>query len=364
MYYNGNNKYRVNTFLNQVHTAMIAKYTNQAKEDAAKAAKLQSFFQELKNASKTYNPNDIVGNATINTILETIIQLSPANFKIENLFGQAGHTYAKNSYESGARFERELTRVIQAVYENLTDDEFEFDVSQVNIGSQTASAVNLSDELLNDKKVQKMLKTIGTKTQKYIETADGQKVLRYYLRDVDGKIDVKGYEINITGNPTAELLEIYDLLKDATFTAKNYNSMTWDEKAKIYVEAVGRNTLSLGKTNVYRAIVGTLGDLGFSERTAISAFWAGYNKINSGDDYVSTHFYHLRYIYELIGSGIKYNGVSFGTAKYLIFNDPSGGIWVKSTAEILSDLLNSSNITSSGTFGGTIVISKDVVMKD
>ena len=209
-----------------------------------------------------------------------------------------------------------------------------------------------------------MLKTIGTKTQKYIETSDGQKVLRYYLRDVDGKIDVKGYEINITGNPTAELLEIYDLLKDATFTAKNYNSMTWDEKAKTYVEAIGRNTLSLGKTNVYRAIVGTLEDLGFNERTAVSAFWAGYNKINNGDNYVSTHFHHLRYIYELIGSGIKYNGVSFGTAKYLIFNDPSGGIWVKSTAEILSDLLNSSNITSSGVFGGKIVISKDVIMKN
>jgi hypothetical protein len=40
MYYNGNNKYGVHTFLNNVHTAMISKYTNQAQEDTIKAAKL------------------------------------------------------------------------------------------------------------------------------------------------------------------------------------------------------------------------------------------------------------------------------------------------------------------------------------
>ena len=72
-------------------------------------------------------------------------------FKIANLFGQAGHSYASNSYESGARFERELTRVIQAVYEGVSNDEFEFDETQVNIGSQTASSINLSDEILGDK---------------------------------------------------------------------------------------------------------------------------------------------------------------------------------------------------------------------
>lgn len=341
---------------------MIAKYAKQATDEKQKAEKLQTFFQELKTASKIYNSNDIVGNETINTILNTIIAISPSNFKIENLFGRAGSSYAKNSYESGARFERELTRVIQAVYENLTDDEFKFDETQVNIGSQKATSVNLSDALLNDAQVQKMLKAVGTKTQKYIETADGKQMLRYYLRDVDGKIDVKGYEIAITGNPTAELLEIYELLKDATFTAKNYNSMTWDEKAKMHVKAMGHNTLALGKTNVYRAIVGTLQDLEYDERTSVSAFWAGYNKINQGDQQIANHFYHLRYIYELIGSGIKYNGVSYGGAKYLIFNDPSGGIWVKSTAEILSDLLNSGEITTNNIFG-QIAISKSVVSK-
>ena len=338
---------------------MAAKYVSSASGDKEKALELQKFFQELKQASKTYDPNNPVGNEVINLILDGVIRNSPANFKIENLFGQAGHTYGKNSYDSGARFERELTRVIQAVYEGVSNDEFQFDESQVNIGSQTASAVNLSEELLGDKQIQKMLKAVGTKTQKYITDADGQKKLVYYLRDVDGKIDVKGYHIEITGNPSPELIRIFNLLKDATFTAKNYNSMTWDQKAQTYIEATG-NTLSLGKTNIYRAIIGTLEDLGYDQRTSRSAFWAGFNKVNDGDQNIINHFYHLRYVYELIGSGIKYNGKSFGTAKYLIYNDPSDGIWVKSTAEILADLLNSSDNITSGIYGHIAIDKKDV----
>jgi hypothetical protein len=36
----------------------------------------------------------------------------------------------------------------------------------------------------------------------------------------------------------------------------------------------------LGKSNVYRAIVGVLEGIGYEHRTSVSAFWAGYNKIN------------------------------------------------------------------------------------
>ena len=129
MYYAGKRGVHVSTFMGEVHNAMIAKYTSQKSEEAIKAKELQNFFQELKNASKTYSPDSPTENEVINQILQTIISLSPKNFKIENLFGRAGAFYGSNSYESGARFERELTRVIQAVYENLTDDEFEFDFS-------------------------------------------------------------------------------------------------------------------------------------------------------------------------------------------------------------------------------------------
>lgn len=361
MYYNGNNRYRVSTFLNQVHTAMQSKYIASASIDKQNALELQNFFQELKEASLTYDPNNPIGNEVINLVLDGVIKHSPPNFKIANLFGQAGKSYGKNAYDSGARFERELTRVIQAVYEGVSDKEFKFDESQVNIGSRTATSINLSEELLGDQQIQKMLKTVGTKTQKYITMADGTKKLVYYLQDVSGKIDVKGYEIAITGNPSPELLKIYNLLKDATFTAKNYNSKTWDEKAQTFVDATG-TTLALGKTNIYRSIIGTLEDLGYDSRTSQSAFWAGFNRINSGDQNVMNHFYHLRYIYELTGAGIKYDGQSYGGAKYLIYNDPSGGIWVKSTAEILADLLNSSDNITSGIYS-KIVIDKDIVSK-
>ena len=53
-----------------------------------------------------------------------------------------------------------------------------------------------------------------------------------------------------------------------------------------------------------------------------------------------THFYHLRYIYELVGAGISYNGKMGNEVNFLIYNDPHGEIFVKSTANILNDVLN------------------------
>ena len=73
------------------------------------------------------------------------------------------------------------------------------------------STIN-EDELQKEKEVVK-------------ELNKGNKPL-HYLKNVAGKIDVKGFEVSISGEPDPELLEIYNLIKDATFSAKNYDSMT------------------------------------------------------------------------------------------------------------------------------------------
>ena len=102
---------------------------------------------------------------------------------------------------------------------------------------------------------------------------------------------------------------------------------------------MGHSALALGKSNIFRSIYGSLSDLGYEDRVVQSAIFAGYNSIIRGNSSVANHFYHLRYMYELMGTGITYNGVSVGHAKYLIYNDPHGNIYVKSTAELLNDVL-------------------------
>lgn len=332
MYYNGQKGMHVSTFVNMVHADMVARYGQKAKVDDVNALELQTFFQTIKQAAINDKKGMLIENEVINTIIDNLrdIMAQRNNAQFHNLFQMRG----------GARFENEITDIINAVYQEMGDEDFQFDKSQVNIGSMIGTSVDLSDELLADKDIQKMLQAIGTKTQKYIENSKGEKILIYYLPEVDGKIDVKGYKIKIKANPNPEILKIYNLLKDATFTAKNYDSMTWDKKMEQFIQQTGHTTLSLGKSNVYRAIVGALEGVGYEHRTSVSAFWAGYNRINQGDTNVATHFYHLRYLYELTGIGIKYNGQSFGEAKYLIYNDPHGNIYVKSTAVIFSDVLH------------------------
>ena len=57
--------------------------------------------------------------------------------------------------------------------------------------------------------------------------------------------------------------------------------------------------ITLGNSNLYRAVAGSLSSLGHDDKTIASAFWAGYNKVKQGNIDVANHFYHLRYIYEL-----------------------------------------------------------------
>lgn len=314
--------------MNIVHNAMKTKYLTkqQISDSSSQALQLQHFFQDLKTVAQGGTSN-FFDEEILDTILYNIQMngtIMGSGFKAKNLFSSRG----------GSRFEKELTSIYEAVWNSIGEDEF--DVDKVLIGSQLGNidftgVNNLSKEIV---------KTFGMKTYRVIEDkAKGTKLKQYYLPEVDGKIDVMGYSINIKANANPKMVAIYNLLKDCTFSAKNYDSMTWDEKAKDFVESQGHSALTLGKSNIFRAIYGTLSDLEFEDRVIRSAIFAGYNCISKGQSDVATHFYHMRYMYELMGGGIKYNGVSFGAVKYLIYNDPHGNIYVKSTASILSDLL-------------------------
>ena len=329
MYWNGkSNGIHTQQFLNIVHEAMKIKYLTkkQVSDSTSQAYKLQIFFQDLKSVAQGGHSN-FFDEEILDTILYSIQMYGSvmgSNFKAKNLFSGRG----------GSRFERELTSIYEAVWNSIGEDQF--DISRVLVGDRLG---NISFEGVNNL-AEEIVQTFGMQTYRVIEDkVKGSKLKQYYLPAVDGKSDVMGYEINIRANANPQMIEIYNLLKDCTFSAKNYDSMTWDEKAKDFIQSSGHSALILGKSNIFRAIYGTLSDLNYDDRTIKSAIFAGYNCIAKGQTDVATHFYHMRYIYELIGSGIKYNGMSFGTVIYLIYNDPHGNIYVKSTAEILSDLL-------------------------
>ena len=194
-----------------------------------------------------------------------------------------------------------------------------------------------------------MVELIGLKTYRVVEDKiTKEKFKQYYFSDVQGKVDVQGYKITIKKQSTPELMQIYNLLKDATFSAKNYDSQKIVGKnvdSLIKEFNAGHTTLMLGKTNTYRALSGSLHYLGInSKKTIDNIIFSGLTVLNSGKDTdkyndVANHFYHLRYLYELTGAGIIGKDGKSQRVKYLIYNDPSGNIYVKSTYEIIADIL-------------------------
>ena len=352
MYYNGKHGKHVETFLNEVHAAINAKYNSARNNDAINAMKLQKFFQELKTAAAAKRKDsEVIYNMFLDDLLNDIDAIAKTrnkNYKITNLFKRRG----KNSQEQGMALEQELTDVIEAVLEEISGEKVLRE--DINIGAKTG---NVKFTAIDD-----MIQNVnGNVKDEVITKLNKEKQPLYYLKNVAGKIDVKGFEVSITGQPKKELLDIYNLLKDATFSAKNYDSMSKEDKIQSAVEGSRRGGLiHLGSSNPYRAIYGSLSSLGYENRTIDSAYYAGKNRIELyNSDNASQHFFHLRYIYELTGAGILYSGgVNFGEARYLIYNDPSGNIYVKSTSEIIADLLNDNNPPFSGSPFQSISISK------
>lgn len=314
----------VSAFLNQVHQQMVNKFYWMKTSDLPEANELQNFFQQLKATTRSGEYQEgILPKEQMNLLL-THLQSTRPGAKIKNLFYRTG----KSGYETGAAFERDLTNVIQAVYEA-----YDFDKGgkkQINVGTNTSTVVNFIDDSIKD-----ILKDIGMKSEKLIKKSSNNGLTHWILPKVIGKVDVKGleYDINIDFITASPLERILLLLNKATISAKSYASQSRDGLKKL--DELYPN-LHLGKSNPYRAFSGALNYMGFEIGTINSAFYAGYHAYNNGDLLVGKRFYQLRFTYELMGVGILNNPI----VKYFIYNDPTGeGIYVDSTANLVFQVL-------------------------
>lgn len=332
--------------LNNLHNLLKEKIfeEKEIKTERKNAKELQKFFQELKN----YNPNNNNFLEEL-TYTQVIKDLRNKGFEPQNLFKNDPF----NNAFSGAQLENDLMTIIEAIWKEIADDDqnFIFEEQKVLIGTKRGSTVNL-EGIISEKNVQNILKKTGVKTKKYFQDEKNKKEKLFYLQDIDGKVDVQGYEINIKNDASEQLKKIYDLLKDATFSAKNY---------------LGKK-IEIGETNIFRAITGTLRYAypNEDESTIINTFYHGYNIIKRNTKNakeMKKHFYHLRYIYELMGTGFRYidKTITGNIVKYLIYNDPNGNIYVISTKDLAFRIFNSNKNYNSLT--GEMTISSSVLQK-
>lgn len=337
--------------LKNVHNAMIAKMKrNTAKREALE---LQSILMALKIAAKDFNKvsDSIIGNnmesefyELIQTAYQFQSQYHGKGFQPSTLFHRAdarGKRIAKVK-EADSIFEEDLAAILAAgefLGGNTSITMESFLVGGQSSGTRATQAyknMNLSN--LADEAAEELIKKLADIEHKKAATQIG---------NATGKIDISGKAITL--NYTKELPfsveRLLVLMKDATFSAKNYNSKAWSEDSKKELSALG---LHLGHTNLYKAVTGALSEVQMGHKQQASMFFRGMNTIlynNHGyAEQTRTHFNHLRFIYELRGSGLlDQNGLVL-PVKYLIYNDPSSdAIFVKDTASIILEALESAS---------------------
>ena len=326
MYYNRAKPIAV--FLNEVHAQMYAKYITGTQVENVEtmkdnAAQLQTFLQYIKKEVRKPPDERDLGLVSL---------LQDASLKGNQLKTLFGHGYSQTMATDP--FEEELAGVIAAVTNAVSISEEDLGREAFIVGGDLASIANN----MLDNASSKILGELSTGTSQKVQQRGSSPYTTVTARQ--GKIDVQGVNVEVNANANPYLIKMYELLKDATFSAKNYRGEYFNKS--LMKSVPGSATLHLGSSNAYKAYYGVLSDLGASDSDIKNSFPRAYNswkRYNTPE--VGRYIYGIRQVYELIGAGLVYEGgKSLGNVKYLVYNEPdSDMIYVRSTAEIIQSFL-------------------------
>ena len=291
--------------LEEVHRRMRLKMLkNQHKKEALE---LQTILQEIKKVSKDLNNSEdsVIGSEIrnqyeelINTAFSIQSQFHGSGFKASTLFRRSNDT--KTIAAADNIFEEDLAAILTAgeVMGGNEDVNIEcFLFGTKGTGTRATRSYH-PEELVDDKKVEDLLYQLAEKENRRASTQ---------IRDAAGKIDISGKAVtlNYTKDLPFKVSRLMYLMKDATFSAKSYSSRAWDIENKKDWSEIG---LHLGNSNLYKAVTGALSEVKVGWKQQNQFFFRGMNTIlrNSHGlgNVAATHFSHLRFIYELRGSGL------------------------------------------------------------
>lgn len=332
----------INEFLEGVHGAILDNYLNglynqkNSNELIQNASILQRFLQDLKRESGQKKKSK---NITFNLVKN----------EVNKALGRGATKYlfqtSYNKHDKADPFEEEMTALLYAITKNIAIEEEaeKLTLEDFSLGSKQVT-VDLEKKYLKEWS-EIAIKQCAEQAEKEFTYKDewGNVVAR------SGKPDSQGVEVTIKADVNPELLKIYNIIKNAKFSEKNYKNMYWDKKTNQSIP--GSSSLHLGQkdSNALKAYYGVLTDLGYSKESAVVSFYHAYGcwqkeEHNHGD--VGKNILRIRQVYELIGSGSGFfeneEFKTIGKVDYLIFNVPDSKdeIYVKSVPEILQNLFD------------------------
>lgn len=325
------NKNTKNINLETVHRQMMAKYlvTSELEKDKKDAQDIQRFFRKLNKEFEKGDTN-LISNLAYRSIAE---QIKTQHSQLKHLF----------KVKSGTDFEKRIWYILEGVV-NAAVKETQHEAIDTNIiltAKQTGSTFDLKD--FESEIAQQVLQKSGVKTTRYLQKENTSKDL--YLANVQRKSDISMVDVSISGEETSQVLKIYNLLKGSTFSLKNY-----DSNIRQYAKDWWTKGLKLGGASFVRSIGASLSSLGYEPDDIFNLLKNNQEKYQI-DKNIQNHFDHLAFIYELTGGGMRLKNNKLEYAKFLIFNDPSGQIYVRSSRELLKKMFDEQMVISESVNG-------------
>lgn len=354
--------------LNNIHNTLYARYATQAySKDRINNIQNAQYLQDFLSAWKEYaNTGDSSNNIFSAALLSKVAEYLPKNLNFK--FRTAG----------GVKFEKQMSAFILSLLNNPAlgtniEGKFKDNMSKILTGSKhvkstESGSYNLSD--LDDVAYALLKQSYDVIDNNLRNLAlEGYRKLDHQRARVDGKeITVQGktdfsakqIEFTIDISAPNEIKKVINLLAKAQFTAKNYGSGEWAVRNALK-KGLDPSSLHFGNSNVWRALVATLTELGYDMSVIKSIYYSAYA---GADETAQLHIYHIRFIYELTGLGQKQVDNSlkeFGEAEFLIYNDyNSNEIYVRSTADLILEMFQE---IFDGDWQKAIRITKNVVAK-
>lgn len=349
--------------LKDTHNRMIAKMKRNT--DKKNALELQTILQEIKMVAKDFSNinKSVIGNAMyeeyydlINTAFLLQKPAHGSNFSPDTLFRRAHG--AKTIAAADDIFEEDLAAIL-AAGESLGTGSKDINLEMFLFGTQStgtkATKAYDPNALIADidDNAQTLIRKLAEKENKKASTE---------IRNATGKIDVSGQRISLeyTKPISFKVERLMMLMKDATVSAKNYSTKSWSLTDK---KDLADMRLHLGNTNIYKAVTGALSEVQMGHKQQQSFFYRGMNTMlhnsHGYGEFTKEHFNHLRFIYELRGSGLLNEQGLILPVKYMIYNDPSSdAIFVRDTASIILEALDKATI-GNNLFGGISIGAMD-----
>lgn len=327
--------------LNSIHKEMDAKMERKSQDN--KAQQIENVLREIKRA--VFILDEKKKSGIDNYVSQEMIDLIEKVWQLESQHHNQLSNTALFRRQHGIKsisgtddiFEEELAFLIKAATQIAKMPEISIDVI---IGGKDFVSSAALDNLTN-KIEQQQLRIMNQAVKKQ----QGIKANSPYTQIIRtaGKTDIHVPTLQITGDTSILVNKLLSVLSGVNFTLKNYMSVGYS-KGQEFVKTLSDINIHLGNTNPYKAITGALSEIYSDPKVQEIIFHRGMvilsgrsqNPDTASPQEISQHFAHLRFIFELRGSGqIDINGRDV-SADYIIWNDPkSENIVVRNTAALI-----------------------------